>query len=85
MKFDKALLNTPEKLESLLTLIKTYFARGGWHIQFNIHSAEDLLDAKKHPEKWPNLVVRVAGFSAYFVDLPYAVQDEIITRTLHAV
>ena len=85
MKFDKALLNTPEKLESLLTLIKTYFARGGWHIQFNIHSAEDLLDARKHPEKWPNLVVRVAGFSAYFVDLPYAVQDEIITRTLHAV
>ena len=85
MKFDKALLNTDEKLENLLTLIKTYFKQGGWHIQFNIHSADDLIDARKHPEKWAHLVVRVAGFSAYFVDLPLKVQDEIIARTAHAV
>jgi formate C-acetyltransferase len=83
MKFDKALLNTPEKLEKLLTLIKTFMDRGGWHIQFNIVNPQDLIDARKHPEKWANLIVRVAGFSAYFVDLPYAVQDEIIARTLH--
>jgi len=85
MKFSKAMLNTPEKLEHLLTLIKTYFARGGWHIQCNIHSAEELLEAKKHPEKYEDLVVRVAGFCAYFVDLEPSVQDEIISRTLHTV
>jgi formate C-acetyltransferase len=67
----------------MLSLLKTFFDRGGWHIQFNITSREDLLDAKKHPEQWKNLIVRVAGYSAYFVDLPPAVQDEIISRTEH--
>jgi pyruvate formate-lyase/glycerol dehydratase family glycyl radical enzyme len=85
MKFDKALLNTPEKLDRIIDLIKTFFDRGGWHIQFNIVSADELIDARKHPEKWRHLVVRVAGFSAYFVDLPLKVQDEIIARTLHGV
>ncbi|MBN1367045.1 MAG: hypothetical protein JW967_03875 [Dehalococcoidales bacterium] len=85
MKFSKELLNSPNKLEKVAGLIKTYFAQGGWHIQFNIHSADDLIDAKKHPEKWQNLVVRVAGYSAYFVDLPPTLQDEIISRTLHTV
>lgn len=85
MKFSKQLLNTPEKLEKVLALIKTFFARGGWHTQFNIVNAEELLDAKKHPEKWQNLMVRVAGYSAYFVDLPPSLQDEIIARTLHEV
>lgn len=85
MKFSRPLLETRENLAKVLALIKTFFDRGGWHIQFNIVSAEDLLDARKHPEKWKNLVVRVAGYSAYFVDLPYTLQDEIIARTLHAV
>jgi formate C-acetyltransferase len=83
MKFSQSLMNTREKLDSILVLLKTFFARGGWHIQFNIHNAQDLIDARKHPEKWGNLIVRVAGYSAYFVDLPYSVQDEIIARTLH--
>jgi trans-4-hydroxy-L-proline dehydratase len=78
-------MDTPEKLKKTLGLLKTFFARGGWHIQFNIHSAEELIDARKHPEKWGHLMVRVAGYSAYFVDLPPSVQDEIISRTLHQV
>jgi pyruvate formate-lyase/glycerol dehydratase family glycyl radical enzyme len=85
MKFSKTLMNTPEKLEKVLVLLKTFFARGGWHIQFNIHSADELIDARKHPEKWGHLIVRVAGYSAYFVDLPLSLQDEIIARTLHEV
>jgi len=85
MKFSKELLNSTKKLEKVAGLLKTYFAQEGWHIQFNILSADDLIDAKKHPEKWRNLVVRVAGYSAYFVDLPPFLQDEIITRTLHTV
>lgn len=85
MKFSKAMLNTPEKLKKLSSLIKTFCARGGWHIQFNIHSSEELLEARKHPEKYKNLLVRVGGYSAYFVDLPPELQDEIITRTMHEV
>ena len=85
MKFTKAVLNTPEKLEKVLALVKTFFERGGWHIQFNIHSVEELLEAKKHPEQYRNLLVRVGGYSAYFVDLPPSLQDEIIARTFHEV
>jgi formate C-acetyltransferase len=85
MKLTKSLLNTREKLIKVASLIKVFMARGGWHIQFNIHSLEELLDAKKHPEKHKNLLVRVGGYSAYFVDLPPELQDEIIARTQHAV
>ena len=66
-------------------MIKTYFDRYGYHCQFNILSRETLLDAKKHPEDYRDLVVRVAGFSAYFVELDPGVQDEIIARTEHTV
>jgi formate C-acetyltransferase len=85
MKFSKELLNSQKKLEKVGALLKTYFAQGGWHIQFNIHSAQELLEAKKHPEKWRSLIVRVGGYSAYFVDLSPSLQDEIIARTLHQV
>jgi len=83
MKFSKPMLNTREKLEKVVSLVKTFMSRGGWHIQFNIHSPEDLLEAKKHPELYKDLLVRVGGYSAYFVDLPPELQDEIITRTMH--
>ncbi len=85
MKFSRALLNTPEKLKKLGSLVKTFCNRGGWHIQFNIHSSGELLEARKNPEKYKNLLVRVGGYSAYFVDLPPELQDEIITRTMHEV
>jgi formate C-acetyltransferase len=57
--------------------------RGGWHIQFNIHSREELLDAQAHPEQHKNLLVRVGGYSAYFIDLPPGLQTEIVNRTMH--
>jgi pyruvate formate-lyase/glycerol dehydratase family glycyl radical enzyme len=85
MKFSRPLLSTQQKLDNLLSLIKTFFDRGGWHIQFNILNADDLIDAKKHPEKWRNLIVRIAGYSAFFVDLAPNLQDEIIARTMHEV
>jgi formate C-acetyltransferase len=84
MKFSKQLLDTPEKIKNLANLIKIYFQRGGWHIQFNIHSAEELKEAQKDPMKYKNLLVRVGGYSAYFVDLPRDLQDEIVERTMHA-
>ena len=85
MKFSRPMLESHDNLEKVLSLVKTFFDRGGWHIQFNILNADDLIDARKHPEKWKSLIVRVAGYSAYFVDLPYTIQDEIIARTMHAV
>jgi pyruvate-formate lyase len=81
MKFPPNLLKTEEAKRKLLVLIRTYFDRGGYHIQFNMINKETLLDAKAHPENYRDLVVRIAGFSAYFVDLIPAVQDDIIART----
>ncbi len=83
MKFSKSILNTDEKLQKLSWLIKAFMKRGGWHIQFNIHSMEELLDAQACPENHKNLLVRVGGYSAYFIDLPKELQDEIVQRTMH--
>ena len=85
VKFSKAVLNTPEKLSKLASLVKTFNKRGGWHIQFNIHTAEELLAAQKEPAAHKDLLVRVGGYSAYFVDLPPELQDEIVDRTMHEV
>jgi formate C-acetyltransferase len=70
--------------KSLLALIETYFERGGLHIQFNAILPDTLKEAQKSPEKYQNLIVRVSGYSAKFVELSKAVQDEIISRYCHA-
>lgn len=85
IKFQKSIVNTPEKLEKFIGLVDTFCKRGGWHIQFNMLSNEELIDARKHPDKHRDLLVRVGGYSAYYVDLPEALQDEIITRTVHSI
>jgi formate C-acetyltransferase len=84
MKFAPGLLNTREGKQKFADLMATYFDQGGNHVQFNILDRETLLDAKKHPEDYRNLVVRVAGYSAFWVELTPAVQDEIISRTEQA-
>ncbi|MFC2003961.1 pyruvate formate lyase family protein, partial [Chloroflexota bacterium] len=84
MKIMPAVVRTREGIRKLLSLIKTYFDRGGWHVQFNMVDREILLEAQKHPEQYRELMVRVAGYSAYFVELAREIQDEIIGRTEHA-
>ena len=54
-----------------------------WHIQFNVVTTETLLAAQKNPENYKGLIVRVAGYSAYFGELNKAVQDDVISRTIH--
>jgi formate C-acetyltransferase len=81
MKFHPFVLGTVEGVRKLLSLIKTYFDLGGFHVQFNCVSSETLKKAQLHPEDFRDLVVRVAGFSAFFVHLDREVQDEIIKRT----
>jgi formate C-acetyltransferase len=68
-------------IEKLASLIRTYFRLGGHHIQFNVVSAETLLDAQERPQEHRDLIVRVAGYSDYFCDLGRVLQDEIIART----
>ena len=81
MKFHPAVLQNDEGLRKLVALIRTYFDLGGWHIQFNCVSADTLRDAQQHPENYPGLMVRVAGYSAYFNDLSKETQNDIISRT----
>jgi pyruvate formate-lyase/glycerol dehydratase family glycyl radical enzyme len=68
--------------DKLIALLRTFFDElSGWHVQYNIVSRETLLDAKRNPAKHRDLVVRVAGYSAYFNDLAAETQDDIIART----
>ena len=62
-------------------MIRTYFKNGGKHVQFNVTSKERLVKAQEKPEENQDIMVRVAGYSAYFVDLNHGMQDEIIART----
>jgi pyruvate formate-lyase/glycerol dehydratase family glycyl radical enzyme len=83
MKFHPSALKSTEDLRKLSDLVKTYFSFGGKHVQFNVIKRETLLDAQEHPERHRDLIIRVAGYSAYFVQLTRSVQDEIIARTEH--
>jgi len=79
-KFSPAMF-TAEKRKKLMALIKTYFKNGGQEVQINATSRETLIDAMEHPEKYQSLVVRVSGFSAFYVTLNKDVQLDILKRT----
>lgn len=83
-KFTPQLLADDVGIDKLGQLVRTYFKLDGHHIQFNVVSSEMLRDAQKHPERYRDLIVRVAGYSDYFVDLGVDLQNEIIKRTEHA-
>ena len=81
VKFHTSSLTTEEDLKKLAMLITAYSGMGGKWMQFNVVGKETLIEAQKTPEKYEDLVVRVAGYSAYFMDLGKGVQDDIIRRT----
>ena len=83
-KFTPQLLADEIGMNKLAQLIRTYFKLDGHHIQFNVVSSDMLHDAQRHPERYRDLIVRVAGYSDYFVDLSVDLQNEIIKRTEHA-
>ena len=82
-KFTPQLIATEENIDKLSHLIRSYFKMNGHHIQFNIVTAETLYKAQKNPEKYKDLIVRVAGYSDYFINLGKDLQNEIIKRTEH--
>ncbi|HPS01265.1 MAG TPA: glycine radical domain-containing protein, partial [Candidatus Sumerlaeota bacterium] len=84
-KFSPHLFDNPDTVEKMTHLIRSYFRMDGHHIQFNVVTAETLRKAQREPEKHKDLIVRVAGYSDYFVDLTEDLQNEIICRTEHEV
>ncbi|ELY4720743.1 formate C-acetyltransferase/glycerol dehydratase family glycyl radical enzyme [Cronobacter sp. 153480017-3] len=83
-KLNPSTLNNLRDRQKLMQMLRTFFeVHKGWHVQYNIVSRETLLDAKAHPDKYRDLVVRVAGYSAFFTALSPDAQDDIIARTEH--
>lgn len=83
MKFAPSALKTESDLLKLSSMIRTYLTHGGKHVQFNVVDSDELRDAVAHPEKHRELIVRIAGYSAYFVQLNAQMQQEVIERTEH--
>ena len=82
-KLTPKLLAQQGALEKFVKLVRGYFALDGHHVQYNVVDAATLRAAQREPEKYRDLIVRVAGYSDYFCDLGKALQDEIIARTAH--
>jgi len=82
-KFTPDFFKDERSIRKVTQLIRSYFRMDGHHIQFNVVSADTLRDAQKHPEKYQDLIVRVAGYSDYFNELGPELQEEIIRRTEH--
>ena len=80
-KFSPDFFKDQDAKQKLTALIRSYFSMDGHHIQFNVVSARTLREAQKNPEKYQDLIVRVAGYSDYFNDLGVDLQNEIIRRT----
>jgi formate C-acetyltransferase len=81
-KLSPATIRSDSDREKLVSMLRTFFAGlKGWHVQYNIVSRETLLAAKNEPENYRDLIVRVAGYCAFFTTLSPETQDDIIART----
>jgi formate C-acetyltransferase len=82
MKFLPSFFEKESHRKGVQTLVEEYFAEGGMEIQFNVVDTDTLIAAQKEPWKYQDLIVRVSGYSAYFVELDTNLQNEIIQRTV---
>ena len=83
MKFNPSAVKGERGTENLAALIRAFFDLGGYHVQFNVIDAATLRAAQENPSEYKFLLIRVAGYSAYFVELCREIQDDIIARTEH--
>lgn len=72
-----------ERAENLVKILDTYVDDNGYHLNVNVFNRELLLDAQAHPEKYPNLTIRVSGYAVKFISLSRQQQDDVISRTIH--
>ena len=84
MKLDPQMVNNENGIRQIMALLKSLCTLGVYHVQFNVVDQKKLLEAQAHPEEYRNLLVRVAGYTAFFVELGKEVQDDIIARTVQS-
>lgn len=82
MKLDPQMAGSENGIRQIMALLKSLCSLGVYHVQFNVVDQQKLLEAQAHPEEYRNLLVRVAGYTAFFVELGKEVQDDIIARTV---